>query len=159
MPNPSVALPAFVIVAWRNVTWNDTIWYDMIWHDMQEGTGSIRFVSVPDSFWKFIGSVRFGSMNSFFRVQRSSACAFRTRRGSVRFGSVRFRVRFRPVPELNGLVRPVRFGFLFLPGYICIIIYTLYVYIYIYIYTHTYIYCEAGIRADALSDHEPDNAS
>ena len=27
------------------------------------------------------------------------------RHGSVRFGSVRFRVRFRPVPELNGLVR------------------------------------------------------
>ena len=46
--------------------------------------------------------------------------------GSVRFVSVRFRVRFRPVPELNGSVRfgsvrfgsvrPVRFGFLFLPG-------------------------------------------
>ena len=40
--------------------------------------------------------------------------------GLVRFGSFRFRVRLRPVPELNGSVRfgsagSVRFGFLFFP--------------------------------------------
>ena len=71
---------------------------------VQEGNGSVRFVSVPD-FSKInrFGSVRFG--NVFFPVRRGSACVFRTRRGSVRFGSVRFRVRFRPVPELNGSVR------------------------------------------------------
>ena len=76
---------------------------------MQEGTGSVRFVSVPD-FSKInrFGSVRFGKL--FVPVRRGSACVFRTRRGSVRFGSVRFRVRFRPVPELNGSVRPIRFG-------------------------------------------------
>ena len=69
----------------------------------QEGAGSVRFVSVPD-FSKInrFGSVRFGSVrfgNRCFPVRRGSACVFRTRRGSVRFGSV----------------RPVRFGFLFLP--------------------------------------------
>ena len=77
---------------------------------IQEGTGSVRFVSAPD-FSKLIGSVRFGQI--CFPVRRDSACAFRTRRGSVRFGSVRFRVRFRPVPKLNG---SVRFAFLFLPA-------------------------------------------
>ena len=40
----------------------------------------------------------------------------------ARSGSVRFRVQFRPVPELHGSirfgsVRPVRFGFLFLPAF------------------------------------------
>ena len=49
------------------------------------------------------GSFRFG--NVFFPVRRGSACAFLTRRGSVRFGSVRLRVRFRPVPELHGSIR------------------------------------------------------
>ena len=49
---------------------------------------------VTVTFREFIGSVRFFSENSF-----------RTRRGSVRFGSDRFRVRFGPVPELNGSVR------------------------------------------------------
>ena len=64
------------------------------------------------------GSVRFGKVVS--TVRRGSACALRTRRGSVLSGSVRFRVRFRPIPKLNGSVRfgsirPVRFGFLSLP--------------------------------------------
>ena len=59
------------------------------------------------------GSVRFGKC--FFPVRRGSACVFRTRRGSVRFGAVRFRVRFRPVPEWFGSVWPVRLVFLFLP--------------------------------------------
>ena len=77
-----------------------------------------------DSFWfrtfrKFIGSVQFGQL--FAPVRRGSVCLFRTRRGSVRFGLVRFRVRFRPVPKLKasvrfGSVRPVRFGFLCLPA-------------------------------------------
>ena len=76
------------------------------------------------TFRKLIGSVRFGSVrfgNSIVPVRRGSACVVRTRRGSVRFASIRFRVRFRPFPELNGSVwfgsgRPVRFGFIFLPG-------------------------------------------
>ena len=61
---------------------------------IQEGTGSVRFVSVPDfsKIYQF-GSVRFGHLH--FPVRRGSACAFRPRRGSVRFGSVRFRVLFR----------------------------------------------------------------
>ena len=66
--------------------------------------GSIRFGSVIFD----ISSVRFGKI--CFPVRRGSACVFRTRRGSVRFGSVRFRVRFRPVPKLNGSVRFGRFG-------------------------------------------------
>ena len=80
----------------------------------QEGTGSVRFVSVPDfpTVNRF-GSVRFGKTR--FQVRRGSACVFRTRRSSVRLGSLRFRVRFWPVLELNGSVRPVRFGFLLLP--------------------------------------------
>ena len=69
--------------------------------NIQEGSGSVRFVSVP----------RFGSDKylSLFDAVRP-----RIRRGSVRFGSVCFRVRFRPVPELNGSVRS---GFLFLPAH------------------------------------------
>ena len=83
----------------------------------QEGTRSVRFVfvSVPD----FSKITRFGSVQTFrirfgldFSIRRDSACVFRTRRGSVRFGSVRFRARFRPVPELHG---SARFGFLILP--------------------------------------------
>ena len=65
----------------------------------QEGNrfGSIRFSSVikQKTLARF-GSVRFGT--NIFPVRRGSACVFRMRRGSVRFGSVRFRVRFRPVP-------------------------------------------------------------
>ena len=55
----------------------------------QEGTGSVRFVSVPD-FSKIhrFGSVRFGK--SCFPVRRGTACVFRTRRGSGWSGSVRF---------------------------------------------------------------------
>ena len=83
-------------------------------HRCQEGTGSVRFVSVPD-FSKIhrFGSVCFGYL--CFPVRRGSACVFRTRLGSVRFGSVP-----RPGPagsRINrfGSVRPVRFGILFLP--------------------------------------------
>ena len=84
----------------------------------QEGTGSVWFVSAPD-FSKInrFGSVRFGQL--FVPVRCGSACVFRTWHGSVRFGSVRFRVRFRvrfpPIPEFNVLFDSVRFGFLFLP--------------------------------------------
>ena len=61
-------------------------------------------VSVQD-FSKInrFGSLRFGK--SHFPVRLGSACVVRTRRGSVRMGSVRFRIRFRPVPEFNGSVR------------------------------------------------------
>ena len=52
----------------------------------QEGTGLVRFVSVPDSSkMNRFGSVRFG--NLCFPVRRGSACVFRKRRGSVSFGS------------------------------------------------------------------------
>ena len=76
----------------------------------REGTGSLRFVAVPDSFRKFIGSVRFGSVRqTYFPVRRGSACVFRTRRGSVRLGSVRF---LRPVPAGSRIQRfgSLRFG-------------------------------------------------
>ena len=82
----------------------------------------MRFGSVFSKHHRF-GSVRF----VFFPVRRGSACVFRTRRGSARFGLVRFRVRFRRVPELNGSVR------FLIPS--CII--HIYIYIYIYIYAHT----------------------
>ena len=69
----------------------------------QEEPGSVRFVSVTDfSTIDRFSSVRFGKF--IFPVRRGSACAFRMRRGSVRFGSVRFRVRFRLVPKLSGSV-------------------------------------------------------
>ena len=78
--------------------------YKSLLRTYQEGNGSVRFVSLPD-FSKInrFGSFRFG--NVFCPVRRGLACVFRTRHGSVRFGSVRFRVRFRPVPESNGSVR------------------------------------------------------
>ena len=70
----------------------------------QEEPGSVRFVSVTDfSTIDRFSSVRFGKF--IFPVRRGSACVVRTRRGSIRFVSVRFRVRFRPVPEFNGLIR------------------------------------------------------
>ena len=54
----------------------------------------------------------------------------------IRFGSVRFRARFRAGSEMKrfGSVRPVRFGFLcvYIYIYICIHIH-IYIYIYIYI--------------------------
>ena len=60
----------------------------------------VRFDSVRlRTSRQFIGSVRFGQI--CFPVRRGSACAFRTCRDSVRFGSVRFRVRFWPVPKLT----------------------------------------------------------
>lgn len=76
----------------------------------------VRFGSVPHfSKNNRFGSVRFG--NSFsgstrFGLRFSDASWL----GPVRFGSVRFRVRFRPVPEFIVSVRPVRLGFLFLPS-------------------------------------------
>ena len=81
----------------------------------QEGTGSVRFDSVPElsNIHRF-SSVRFGK--SIFPVRRGSACVFRTRSGPVRFGSVP-----RPVPAGSritrfGSVRPVRFGVLLPPA-------------------------------------------
>ena len=89
---------------------------------MQSGTGSVRFVLVPD-FSKInrFGSVRFGSVRKLFFP------------GSTRFGlrfsdaawlgPVRFGLFPRPVPAGSRItwfvsVRfgSVRFGFLFLPG-------------------------------------------
>ena len=58
------------------------------------------------------------------------------RSGSVRFGSASGSGRFRNYTVRFGSVRPVRFGFSFLPD---IYIY-IYIHIYIYIYTYTYIY-------------------
>ena len=72
----------------------------------------VRFDSFR--FRTFIGSVR-----TIIFPDTVRPAFFRTYRGSVRFGSVRFRARFWPVPKLNGSfrfeVRPVRFGFSFLP--------------------------------------------
>ena len=76
--------------------------------------GSIRFGS--RLFRKLIGSVRFGSemyLSRFDEVRPALFGRVVARSGSV---PVRFRVRFRPVPELNGsvrfgAVRPVGFGF------------------------------------------------
>ena len=59
---------------------------------MQEGTGSVRFVSVPD-FRQLFGSIRFGleTYLSRFDALRPvlSGCVV-ARSASVRFGSVRF---------------------------------------------------------------------
>ena len=67
--------------------------------------GSIRFGSRLFSKINRFGSVRFG--NVFFPVRRGSTCVFRTRRGSVQFGSVP-----RPVLASSGIKRfgSVRFG-------------------------------------------------
>ena len=86
--------------------------------------GSVRFGSglFENSSVRF-GSVRFG--NFIFPVRRGSACAFWTRGGSIRFGSVPLP---RPVPADSrikrfgsvwfGSVRPVRFGFFFIPEFL-----------------------------------------
>ena len=74
--------------------------------NVQEGTGSVRLGSVRfRTFSKINGfvSVWFGKLD--FPVRHGSACVFRTRRGSVRFASVRFCFRFRSVPKLHGSVR------------------------------------------------------
>ena len=87
---------------------------------LQEGTGSFLFVSVPDfSKSNRFGSVRFGELNFPFR--RGSACVFRTRRGSVWFGSFP-----RPVPAGSrikrfGSVRFGRFGSAYYSFLLCII--------------------------------------
>ena len=87
-------------------------WWRSFWSPrlIQEGTSSVRLVSVPDFSFENssvrFGSVRFGSVRfgqNILPIRCDSACVFRTRRGTV--GSVRFRVRFRPLPELNGSVR------------------------------------------------------
>ena len=100
--------------------------------------GSIRFGSEFSKFHRF-GSVRFGNWN--FQVPRGSARVFRTRRGSVRFGSIRFRARFRPVPKLDGSARFGRFGsvsYSFLL-YSYIVLYAVHMCIYIYIYMFLFI--------------------
>ena len=68
--------------------------------------GSIRFGSglFENSSVRF-GSIRFGSEKIIFPIWRGSACVFRTRRGSVRFGSVP-----RPVPAGSRSNQTVRFG-------------------------------------------------
>ena len=60
------------------------------------------------TFRKLIGLVRFGSKMCLSRFD--AVWPPFVGRLVARFGSVRFRVRFRPVPELNGSVRPIRFG-------------------------------------------------
>ena len=70
--------------------------------------------------WSYLLGRRRAAGIDLADLPRGSACVFWTRCGSVRLDSVRFRVRFRPVPELMGSVRfgsvrPVRFGLLFLP--------------------------------------------
>ena len=95
----------------------------------QEGTGSVRLVSVPD-FSKFIGSVRFGSESSFsrFPIRRGSAC--------VLFGRVVAWSLFR----FGSFPRPVPAGSLYLYIYIYIYMYYIYIYIYVYIYIiHIYV--------------------
>ena len=66
----------------------------------------VRFASVPD-FSKInrFGSVRFGN----FKFPGSTPFGLHFSDASW-LGSVRFRVRFRPIPELNGSVRFGRFG-------------------------------------------------
>ena len=122
----------------------------------REGTGS-----VPDSFSKIhrFGSVRFGSVR--FGSVRKNVFPGSTRfglpfsdaswLGPIRFGSVP-----RPVPAASGIkwfgsvrfgpVRPVRFGFLFLPDILSHGItsrgpadLSLSLYIYMYIYMYVYI--------------------
>ena len=73
---------------------------------MLEGTCSVRFFWVPDnSKINRFGSVPFGSDNYCSRFDAVQPAFLRTRRGSVRFGSIRFRVRFQPTPELSDSVR------------------------------------------------------
>ena len=63
---------------------------------MQEGTGSVRFVSVPDFSQMFIGPVRFGS------VPRPVPAGSEIKRfGSGRFGRVRFGLLFLPAGTLS----------------------------------------------------------
>ena len=89
-------------------------------------TGRNRFGSIRFGSGLFDNSsVRFGLVRKItFPGSTRFGLLFWMRSGSVRFGSVRFRVRFRPIPEFNGSVRfgsagsvrLVRFGFLFLPA-------------------------------------------
>ena len=72
---------------------------------------------------------------------------FRTRRGSVRFGSVRFLVRFRPIPELNG---SVRFGLASSVWFLIHVSLSLSLYIYIYIYVYYILYIRIYIYMTLL---------
>ena len=79
----------------------------------------VRFDSFR--FWilrKLIGSVRFGSEQYFARFDAVRPAFFGrvvARSGSVRFVSASGSGRFQNSTALFGSVRPVRFGFLFLP--------------------------------------------
>ena len=100
---------------------NHQIWYtaDMFRKEPAR-FDSFQFRTFEKSSFRF-GSVRFGSDNL---ISRFDATWFGLRfldaswLGPVRFGSVRFSILFRPLPEmvLFGSVRLVRFGFLFLPA-------------------------------------------
>ena len=57
-------------------------------------SSSVRFGSVWFGTFSFSGPTRFG-----LRLSDASWL------GLVRFGSIRFHIRFRPVPDLNGSVR------------------------------------------------------
>ena len=77
----------------------------------REGAGSVRFGLVLQlSKVLRVGLVQFGTDNYVSRFDAVRPAVFRTRSGSVRFGSVRFRGRFRPVPKSNGSFRFGRFG-------------------------------------------------
>ena len=79
-------------------------------HQTQEGTGSVRFVSVPDfSKTHRFGSVRFDSVRKkkYSRFDAVRLAFFE--RVVARFDSVRFRVRFRPAPDRIKRFGSVRF--------------------------------------------------
>ena len=84
----------------------------------QEGAGSARSVSVPDFSNK--SSVRFGSENQcsrFDAVRPSLFGRIAAGSGSVRFVFAAGSGRFQNSTVRFGSVRPVWFGFLFIPGY------------------------------------------
>ena len=95
LPAPWGLVDTSYLVAFHYIQYADELLY-VTWRNR---FGSIRFGS--GLFEK--SSVRFPSVRTI--KFPGSACVCRSRRGSVRFGSVRFRSRFRPVPELNGSVR------------------------------------------------------
>ena len=81
---------------------------------------SFQFRTVSDclTIHRF-GSVRFGSENQLSRFDAVRPALFErvmVRSGSLRFGSAFGSGRFRNYSVRFGSVRPVRFGFLFLPG-------------------------------------------
>ena len=104
----------------------------------QEGTGSVRFGSVPDVSLTIIGSVQFGSE---IRFPGSTRFGLRFRGawwlGPIWFGSVP-----RPVPDIYIClyVRMYVCMYVCIYIYIYICMYTSYTYIYIYMYVYIYIY-------------------